>query len=73
LFEYFEYRHPIDASRLHGYAAHTLFHQPGAHLTQIGGKTSETPHRLGVPILADSHPVLTAAYIDPGCIRVNDF
>ena len=43
------------------------------HLPQIGRKTSETPHRLGVAIRADGHPMFAAAHIDPGRNRVYDF
>jgi hypothetical protein len=73
LFENLKHGHPINASRLHGHAPHALLNQPLRHLTQICGETSETPHWLGVAIRADGHPMLAAAYIDPGRIRVYDF
>src|SRR5215831_5488886 len=65
--------HPVHTCGLHGHAPHAFFHQPAAHLTQIGGKTSETPHRLRVEIRADGHPMLAAAHIDASGIRVHDF
>jgi len=40
---------------------------------QIGGKTSETPHGLRVALRADGHPMLAAAHVAPGRIRVHDF
>jgi hypothetical protein len=65
LFENLKDWHPRNTGRLPDYPAHAFCHQPAAHLLQIGGKTSETPHWLGVAIRADGHSMLACAHIHP--------
>jgi hypothetical protein len=67
-----DYTHfrPTNTSGLHGHTAHAFLDQPPRRLTQICGKTSETPHRLRVAIRADGHPMLAATTSIPaasGC------
>jgi hypothetical protein len=73
LCENFKYGHSVNASRLHSHAAYALLNQQLPHLMQICGKTSATSDRLRVAVGADGHPMLAAAHIDPGRIRVDDF
>ena len=63
---------PIDTGRLHDHGLDTAAFQPISHGVQISRKAFEGAHRVFISVFGYRDPVFCGAYIDAGCICIND-
>ncbi len=71
LLQNLEHWYPIHSRRLHHHALDPVLAQPIRHLFDILGKAVETANRFGVFVRTDRHPMLPAANVDAGRMRMH--